>query len=196
VVRKGWTSKATNSRFAISIAEESADLVEGAAEVGVAEGPVLVELEAVLVIEVERPEFAEAHGEVDFIGRVESGEDAVGGFDESADGVRVRGFVGEVRGRVRWWDIGMVHRSFGLGSMAMRTFLSWASILSRASRSQSTQRGHLWLRGCRSLHRSEPQDDEVGVQESTRSMQRRDRWRAYWRHFLSLLVKARRWSWG
>src|SRR5258706_568933 len=71
--------------LAVAVAFEGADLVEGDAQVGAAEGFVLVEFESVLVVEMERPEFIEGHREINFIGRVEAGEDGMGGLDEAAD---------------------------------------------------------------------------------------------------------------
>lgn len=58
------------SSAAVAIAFERADLVERAAKVGAAERTVLVILEAVLIVQVERPEFPEGAGEINFVRRV------------------------------------------------------------------------------------------------------------------------------
>ena len=60
------------------------DLVERAAQVRVAEWTVLIVLQPVLVIEMQRPKFIESHREIDFVGGIEPGQD------------RVRGAVGAV----------------------------------------------------------------------------------------------------
>src|SRR5829696_5756842 len=62
---------------AVFVAFEDAHLIESAAEVCAAERFVLVEFQAVLVVEMERPELAEGHREIDFVGRIESGKDRV-----------------------------------------------------------------------------------------------------------------------
>ena len=63
---------------------------------------------------MERPELAESAGEVDFIGRVESREDGVGGFDESADAFGIGGEIGDGQGMTDGRDVGDVHRFVGL----------------------------------------------------------------------------------
>ena len=103
------------ARATVAVAFEGADLVEGHPEIGGAEGFVLVELQAVLVVEVDRPKFAERHGEIDFVGGIEAGEDGVGGLDEAADALGVAGEVGDGEGVADGGDVGMVHRLVGFG---------------------------------------------------------------------------------
>src|SRR5689334_1359546 len=71
--------------FAVLIALEGADLVEGTAKVIASKRFVLVELKPVLVVEVQRPKLAEGHGEIDFIGWVKSRKDCVGRLDQAPD---------------------------------------------------------------------------------------------------------------
>ena len=75
--------------LAVAVALQRADLVEGDAQIRAGKGLVLVELQAVLVVEVQRPELAEGHGEVDFVRRVKPGQDGVRRFDEAAHPLRV-----------------------------------------------------------------------------------------------------------
>ena len=101
--------------FAIAVAFEGAHLVEGDAQVRAAEGFVLIEFQPVLIIEVERPKLSERHGEINFIGRIQPGEDGMGGLNEAPDPFRV---AGELRDGERVTDgrqIGMVHRLVRLG---------------------------------------------------------------------------------
>src|SRR4051812_38047910 len=89
--RTKWMDVEANvfAMLAVAIAFESADLVEGDPEVRAAEGFILIEFEAVLVVEVQGPEFTEGHGEIDFICGIQPGKDGVGGFDEAADAFRI-----------------------------------------------------------------------------------------------------------
>ena len=65
--------------LAVTVALQRAHLVEGDAQIGAAEGFVLVELEAVLVVEMQRPQLAEGHREIDFVRRIKAGQYGVGG---------------------------------------------------------------------------------------------------------------------
>ena len=69
------------ARFGISAQFQHADLIEGGAQVGAAEGFVLIKFQPVLVIEVDAPEFAEGQGEGHFVRRVQAGKLSVRGFD-------------------------------------------------------------------------------------------------------------------
>jgi len=101
--------------LAVAVTFQGADLVEGDAQIGAAKGFILVELQAVLVVEMEGPELAEGAGEVDFVGRVESGQDGVGGFDEGADAFGIVGELGDGEGVADGGDIGDVHGFIGFG---------------------------------------------------------------------------------
>jgi len=75
--------------FAVTIAFQGADLIEGDAQVAAAERFVLIKFQAVLIVQMQRPELAEGHCEINFISGVQSGQDGVGGFDEAADSIGI-----------------------------------------------------------------------------------------------------------
>src|SRR5437660_3693855 len=89
--RAEWVDIEANkfALLAIAVALERADLVEGNAQVRAPEGLVLVELQSVLIVEMQRPELAKSHGEIDFVRGVEARQDGVSGFDETANSFRV-----------------------------------------------------------------------------------------------------------
>jgi hypothetical protein len=101
--------------FGVAAQFQHADLVEGDAQVGRAEGFVLVILQAVLVVEMDRPELAGGEGKGHFVGGIEAGEDGVGGFDQAADAVGVAAAVGHGDGVANGGEVGVVHRLVGLG---------------------------------------------------------------------------------
>src|SRR5262245_27735590 len=69
---------------AVAVSFKDSDLIEGAAEICAPKRFVLIKFQAVLVVEMERPEFPEGHGKIDFIGRIKAGENGVRGFDQCA----------------------------------------------------------------------------------------------------------------
>ena len=73
----------------VAVAFERADLIERTPDAHVAERAVLIILQSVLVVEMQRPELAELHGEIDFIRRIEPGESGVRGFNQASDALRV-----------------------------------------------------------------------------------------------------------
>src|SRR6266404_2348906 len=73
----------------VTVANQDVHLVEGAAQVDGPEGFVLVVFQAVLIVEVNAPELAVEDGVGHFVAGVEAGQDAVGGFDQDADAIRV-----------------------------------------------------------------------------------------------------------
>src|SRR3989442_283060 len=74
---------------AVVIAFQGADLVERHAKIIAPKRLVLIELQTVLVVEMERPEFAESHREINFVGRIKPGQGGVGAFDEAPPSLRV-----------------------------------------------------------------------------------------------------------
>lgn len=75
--------------FAVTVALEGPDLIKGDAQIGAAERFVLIELEAVLIVKMKRPELAKSHGEIDFIGGIEAGKNGMRGLDQAADTLRI-----------------------------------------------------------------------------------------------------------
>ena len=101
--------------LAVAIAFEGAHLVERAAQVRVAEWTVLIVLQPVLVIEMQRPKFIESHREIDFVGGIEPGQDRVRGFDQAPDALFI---ARELRDRQRManrGNVGVVHQLVRLG---------------------------------------------------------------------------------
>jgi len=70
---------------AVLVLVQHSHLIERTSKVGAAKWFVLVEFEAVLVVEMERPKFPECHCKGDLIGRIQAGEDAMGGLDQCSD---------------------------------------------------------------------------------------------------------------
>ena len=100
--------------LAVAVALEGSDLVERHAQVGGAKGLVLIELQAVLVVQVQRPELAERHCEIDFIGRIETGEDGVGRLDDAAHSLGILGELGDGQRVPGGGQVGVVHGLVGL----------------------------------------------------------------------------------
>ena len=80
-----------------------------------AERFVLVELQAVLIVQMQRPEFVECHGEIDFIGGIQAGENGMGRFDQAADAFGIARQLRDGESMADGGDIGMVHRLVRLG---------------------------------------------------------------------------------
>src|SRR5262249_42745084 len=77
--------------LAVTGAFEGAHLIEGATEIRAAERFVLVKLQSVLIVQMKRPELVERHRKFNFISGIESGEDAMRGFNQATDALRIFG---------------------------------------------------------------------------------------------------------
>lgn len=95
---------------AVSGSFEHAHLIKGASEIGAAKGLVLIELQSVLIIEVERPQFPERHGEIDFVRGIQTSQDAMGGFDQSADSFWIVGQLSDGQRVTDGGKVGVIHR--------------------------------------------------------------------------------------
>src|SRR5438046_3018967 len=96
--------------LAVAVAFQRADLVERDTKVGAPKRFVLIELEAVLVIQMERPEFAKRHGKINFVGRIEPGQDGVRAFDEATHSLRVARELSDGERVADGRQISVVHR--------------------------------------------------------------------------------------
>jgi len=76
---------AHHADFPEAVLIEHADLVERPADIYRGKRAVLIELQAVLVVEVNAPQLAEGHGEPDFIGRIQACENGVRRFHQHTD---------------------------------------------------------------------------------------------------------------
>ena len=101
--------------LAIAVSLEGADLVERNPQIVAAKRLVLIKLQPVLIVQVERPEFAEGHRKINFIGRIKSREDRVGAFDEAADAFRVARELGDGQRVADGGQIRVVHWLVRLG---------------------------------------------------------------------------------
>lgn len=99
----------------VAIALEGAHLVESAAKIGAAKRFVLVKFQAVLIVQMQRPQLAETHGKIDFISGIKSGQDAMGGFDERPDSFGIGSQLGDGQGMADGRNVGVIHRFIGLG---------------------------------------------------------------------------------
>ncbi len=63
---------------------EHPHLIQGAPRIDRAERQVLVEFQAVLIVQVYAPELVVRHGESHFVGRRKIGEQRVGGFNQAS----------------------------------------------------------------------------------------------------------------
>src|SRR6266446_4950753 len=77
--------------FSIAVALERANLGERKTQIGAAKGFILIKLQTVLIVQMERPKFAEGHCKIDFIGWIQAGQDGVGGLNQTADTFGVAG---------------------------------------------------------------------------------------------------------
>src|SRR5258706_12205344 len=100
---------------AVVVAFENAHMIESGAKIVASKWFVLVELQAVLIVQMERPKFAERHGKIDFIRRIKTGENAMGRFDQRASAFGSARELGNSESVADGWDIGMVHRFIRLG---------------------------------------------------------------------------------
>ena len=99
---------------AVAVLIEDADLIERAARIDGAEGEILVELEAVLVVEVDAPQFLVRQREAHFVGGREVGQQGVGCFDEASATGRVSGEQAHGDGVADGRDVGVVNGLVGL----------------------------------------------------------------------------------
>src|SRR5207302_975555 len=95
---------------AVAVALERAHLIESDAQVIASKRLVLVELQSVLVVQMQRPEFAEGHRELDFIGGIKPSEDRVRAFDETTHTFRIARQLCDGKRVSYRWQISVVHR--------------------------------------------------------------------------------------
>src|SRR5439155_27157111 len=79
--------------LAIAVAFERPDLVEGGAKIIASKRLVLVELQPVLFVQLQRQEFIEGHRSIDFVSGIESGKNRVRAFAEATHAFRVAGHL-------------------------------------------------------------------------------------------------------
>ena len=101
--------------LAVVVEVQDADLVEGAADVNGTEGLVLVELKAVLVVEMDGEQLLVGEGVTHFVRRIKVGEDGVCAFDVDADAAGIAGQEAEGDGMAGGRNIGVVNGFIGLG---------------------------------------------------------------------------------
>lgn len=101
--------------LSITIAIQNPHLVESGTKIGAAERFVLIVFETVLVVEVNGPQLSERHGEVHFIGGVESCQDAVGAFNQRAGAFRVPSLTGDSEHVADGRHVCVIHGLVGFG---------------------------------------------------------------------------------
>ena len=101
--------------LAVVVDIQNADLVEGTTDVNGSEGLVLIELEAILVVEMDGEELLVGESVSHFVRWIEIGEDGVGAFDIDADAAWIACQEAEGDGVASGRNVGMVNGFVGLG---------------------------------------------------------------------------------
>src|SRR6185436_10853875 len=84
--------------FPILISLQNPDLIECASQTNARERLVLVELQAILIVQMEGPQFTESHREINFVRWIESGENAVSCLNQCADPLGIGGQLCDCKG--------------------------------------------------------------------------------------------------